>query len=300
METGCVFNIQKYSVHDGPGIRTVVFLKGCPLHCKWCCNPESQALKPQMAYNIEKCIGDVCQLCMGVCPRQNIALMDTNKVWINHDNCIDCLKCAEVCPAGAIIRYGEERDVKNVVDEVEKDLTFYSRSGGGMTLSGGEPLMQTDFALALLKEAKSRGINTAIETCGAMPWEQVKELFAYLDFVYFDVKSLNDQKHKEWTGHDTSVILDTLKNMRQTYPELKTCVRTPIIPGFNDTEEDIAGIRDFVWSLPNTSYEVLHYHGYGQTKYVFLGKEYELTGVELDDDLFNHLKEIAAGDGRQL
>ncbi len=294
MEKGCVFNIQKYSVHDGPGIRTVVFLKGCPLHCRWCCNPESQMTKPQIAYNIEKCIGDVCGLCLDVCPNHNIALMDTNKVLINHDNCVNCLRCAEVCPADAIIRYGDYRDVDDVMREVQRDLTFYSRSGGGLTVSGGEPLMQKDFTLALLKEAKNRGINTAIETCGCMPWDEVKEIFEYLDFVHFDIKSLNAEKHEEWTGRDNAMILDTFKNMRKTYPKLQTCVRTPVVPGFNDTEEDISAIRDLAWSFPNTDYEVLHYHRYGMTKYEFMGREYELGETELDDELFAKLKEIAA------
>ncbi|WP_204217364.1 glycyl-radical enzyme activating protein [Gordonibacter sp. An230] len=293
MEKGCVFNIQKYSVHDGPGIRTIVYLKGCPLRCKWCCNPESQLEKPQIAYNIEKCIGDVCLLCEGVCPRHNIAFMDTNKVWIDHGNCINCLQCAKVCPAGAIISYGEYREASDVVDEVERDLTFYSRSGGGMTLSGGEPLLQADYALALLKEAKRRGINTAIETCGCVPWKRAEEVFSYLDYAFFDIKSMDAQKHKEWTGWDNSVVLDTFRNMREAYPELKTRVRTPVVPGFNDTEDDIRAIRDLARSYPNTDYELLRYHRYGTTKYTFIGKEYELGDQELDDALFERLKQIS-------
>lgn len=294
MEKGCVFNVQRYSVHDGPGIRTVVFLKGCPLHCKWCCNPESQLAAPQIAYNIEKCIGDVCLLCEKVCPRHNIAFMDTNKVWINHDNCINCLACAEACPADAIVRYGDYRTPKEVLDDVERDLVFYKRSDGGLTLSGGEPLMQTAFTLEVLKEAHSRGINTCIETCGCLPWNQVSEIFGYLDYVNFDIKSLNSEKHREWTGQGCETILDTFRQMRETYPDLPVRARTPIVPGFNDTDEDIAAIRDFVKQFPNTEYEVLHYHRYGMTKYAFIGRNYELGEVELDDDLFAHLKEVAA------
>lgn len=290
---GCVFNIQRYSVHDGPGIRTIVFLKGCPLHCAWCCNPESQMAKPQIAYNIENCMGDVCLLCEKVCPRQNIAFMDTNKVWINHDNCINCLRCAEVCPTEAISRYGEYKEAKNVIDEVEQDASFYSRSGGGLTVSGGEPLMQKDFVLELLKEAKRRRMNTAIETCGCAKWEDAREVFANLDYVLFDIKHMDGQKHKEWTGQSNEMILDTFTKMREAFPDLKTRVRTPVVPGFNDTKEDIIAIRNFAGQFKNTDYEILHYHRYGMTKYEFLGRDYVLGDTELDDELFARLKAIS-------
>lgn len=290
---GCVFNIQKYSVHDGPGIRSIVFLKGCPLHCKWCCNPESQLSQPQIAYNIEKCIGEVCMLCGKVCPQHNIALMDTNKVWINHQNCIHCLACAKACPAKAINIYGEYRTVDSIMNEVEEDALFYSRSEGGLTLSGGEPTMQTEFALALLKESKRRGIPTAIETCGAIPWEVCKEIYDYLDYIHFDIKHIDSVKHKEWTGQGNEQILDTFKKMREAHPDTPCVVRTPIIPGFNDTEETIAAIRDLSKQYPNTAYEVLRYHRYGTTKYTFTGREYELGEEDLDADVFKHLKEIS-------
>ena len=260
---------------------------------KWCCNPESQLAQPQIAYNIEKCIGDVCMMCGRVCPNHNIALMDTNKVWINHDNCVNCLACANVCPADAIIKYGDYRTADEVLRYVERDMMFYNQSDGGLTLSGGEPLMQRDFVLGLLREARKRGISCAIETCGVAPWDQVSEIFGLLDYVNFDIKSLNAEKHKEWTGWDTSIILDTFKKFRETYPNVQTRARTPIVPGFNDTEEDIIAIRDFVKQFPNTEYEVLHYHRYGSSKYTFIGREYELGEVELDDDLFAHLKSIA-------
>ena len=153
--------------------------------------------------------------------------------------------------------------------------------------------MQRDFVLGLLREARKRGISCAIETCGVAPWDQVSEIFGLLDYVNFDIKSLNAEKHKEWTGWDTSIILDTFKKFRETYPNVQTRARTPIVPGFNDTEEDIIAIRDFVKQFPNTEYEVLHYHRYGSSKYTFIGREYELGEVELDDDLFAHLKSIA-------
>ncbi|MBQ2014661.1 MAG: glycyl-radical enzyme activating protein, partial [Peptococcaceae bacterium] len=166
---GCVFNVQKYSVHDGPGIRTIVFLKGCPLRCKWCCNPESQLAKPQIAYNPEKCIGDVCQLCAKACP-ENIITMSEGKAVIDFQKCIHCLECAKACPAKSISLYGEYQKPSYFINKVEEDAIFYSRSEGGLTLSGGEPTMQTEFAVELLRDAKNRGITTAIETCGVIPW----------------------------------------------------------------------------------------------------------------------------------
>lgn len=290
---GCVFNIQHYSVHDGPGIRTIVFLKGCPLRCRWCCNPESQMPVPQIAYNIEKCMGDTCRLCESVCPKQNIAFMDTNKVWINHDNCVNCLQCANACPAEAISCYGKIMEAKEVIDVVEQDASFYSRSGGGLTLSGGEPLANPEFALKLLTEAKRRRISTAIETCGCARWEDARTVFEKLDYVLFDIKCMDSQKHREWTGHGNEMILDTFANMRKEFPQLKTLVRTPVIPGFNDTEEDIAAIRDFAGQFENTEYECLKYHRYGTTKYGFLGRKYKMGDVELDNGLFLHLKAVS-------
>ena len=290
---GCVFNVQKYSVHDGPGIRTIVFLKGCPLHCRWCCNPESQLPKPQIAYNPEKCIGDKCMLCAEACPQNNMSLLDTGKIWINHDNCIHCLACAKACPSKAINLYGEYEEPEYFLDKVEEDAIFYSRSEGGLTISGGEPTMQTEFAIDLLKKAKERGITTAIETCGAIPWEKVHEIYDYLDFIHFDIKSLNSEKHKEWTGVGNEGILDTFTKMRKAHPEVHCVARTPIVPGFNDTEEDIIAIRDFVKQFPNTEYEVLKYHRYGSTKYEFIGRDYPLGSEELSDEVFKHLKELS-------
>lgn len=285
---GCVFNVQRYSVHDGPGIRTIVFLKGCPLHCKWCSNPESQLVHPQIAYNIEKCIGEVCMRCGDVCPQHNMALMDTNKILINHSNCIHCLKCSTVCPAKAITCYGNTREVKELMDEVEADQVFHSRSGGGLTLSGGEPLMQHEFAKALLQEAKNRRMHTCIETCGCAPWEDAKDVFALLDYVLFDIKSLDSAQHQRFTGQGNEMILDTFRKLREVFPQKPVCVRTPIVPGFNDTPEDIIAIRDFVKQFPNTTYEVLKYHRFGSQKYGYIGRTYELGTEELTDEQFEY------------
>ena len=290
---GCVFNVQKYSVHDGPGIRTIIFLKGCPLHCKWCSNPESQSRKPQIAYNPDKCIGQECLRCASVCPRQNIAILQTGKIWINHQNCLNCLACAQACPAQAITVYGQYQTPQYFINQVEEDQIFYARSTGGLTLSGGEPTMQPEFATQLLKEAKRRGLTTAIETCGAIPWDICHSVYDYLDFIHFDIKHLDPAKHQAWTGQDNTVILDTFRQMRAAYPQTPCIVRTPIIPHFNDTADDIAAIRDFVKTFPNTTYEVLRYHRYGRARYACLGRDYPLGTENLDENLFQQLKAIS-------
>lgn len=290
---GIVFNIQKYSVHDGPGIRTVVFLKGCPLVCQWCSNPESQAFTPELAYNRNKCITvSECLRCGEICSVGALTRGHDDKIDVNWQTCNDCLACTDVCPAGALITYGEERDVKSVIDEVEQDATFYARSGGGLTLGGGEPLAQPEFALALLQEAKRRYIKTAIETCGHVSQSVILEACKYINTIMFDIKSMDAEKHRQFTGQDNVRILENFKAVCESYPKLPIRVRTPIIPGFNDTEEDIQAIVDCIEGM-NVEYEVLPYHRLGTQKYLNTGREYMLGDVSLDNDHFLKLRDIA-------
>lgn len=291
--TGTVFNIQKYSVHDGPGIRTVVFLKGCPLACKWCSNPESQSFSSQLAYNRNKCItvGE-CIRCGEICTAGALTQGEDDKVDVNWSTCTDCLACTEVCPAGALISYGEEKTVKDVIDQVEQDATFYARSGGGLTLGGGEPFAQPKFALALLMEAKRRYIKTAIETCGLAPLEVILEGCRYCNTLMYDIKSMNEEKHIEFTGQSTTMILENFRAIRKAYPKLKIRVRTPVVPGFNDTAEDVQQIVDFIQDH-DVEYELLPYHRLGTQKYENTGRDYELGDVSLDNDTYLALREIA-------
>jgi pyruvate formate lyase activating enzyme len=290
---GIVFNIQKYSVHDGPGIRTVVFLKGCPLSCKWCSNPESQSFKPQLAYNEKKCITlSQCIRCGEVCTAGALVQGDNDKIKVIWDNCTNCLACTEVCPAEALIAYGEEKNVKEVIDQVEKDVSFYARSGGGLTLSGGEPLAQPEFAIALLKEAKLRYMKSAIETCGNVKKEDLLEACKYCNMIMFDIKTMDSTKHKEVTGHGNERILENFSAIRETYPKLPIRVRTPVIPGFNDTEEDIQAIVDFLKDK-NVEFELLAYHRLGTQKYINIGREYPLGEISLDNDKFLALRKVA-------
>ena len=192
---GYVFNIQQFSVHDGPGIRTVVFLKGCPLHCAWCANPESQNASPELAWSSSKCMG--CHLCVDTCPQQAISQGEHGEIKINRNLCNKCFKCTEACPTNAISVFGKKMSIKEVLSEVESDSAFYSRSEGGMTLSGGEPLLQADFAINLLKEAKRHGIKTAIETCGCVEWSVMQEACQSLSTIIYDIKCIDSSKHEK-------------------------------------------------------------------------------------------------------
>ncbi|HKK34058.1 MAG TPA: glycyl-radical enzyme activating protein [Desulfomicrobiaceae bacterium] len=295
LQKGTVFNIQKYSVHDGPGIRTIIFLKGCSLKCEWCSNPESQFATPQLAYNPNKCLTvDECTRCEGVCPENALSVGEDRKIVWDADACTNCLLCADKCPTSALNVYGYEVTVDDALKRVEEDEAFYARSGGGLTMSGGEPLFQKEFALALLREARKRRINTCIETCGQVDWETLKEAAQYLNTIFFDLKSTDAKAHQKATGANNARILSNLSKLKALYPDLKIRVRTPVIPGFNDNEKAIGAIVDFIKDMPNTEYELLAYHRMGLPKYEYLGKPYPLAAVDnLDQETFARLREFA-------
>ena len=289
--TGCVFNIQKFSVHDGPGIRTIVFLKGCGMRCWWCSNPESQQAHPEKAYNENRCLGlSECVRCVESCTRNAITRAENGKIAIDRTRCDDCDQhCVAACPAQGIIMYGETRSVDNVLGIVEQDAMFYTRSGGGMTLSGGEPLLQREFMLALLREAKRRRINTSMETCGLAPWENLDDACQLLNSILFDIKTLDPVKHKEQTGAPLEPVLANFTKMMEAYPKLQVHVRTPIIPGFNDSVEAVRAIAELVAKYPNANYEMLPYHRLGTQKYLFLGREYPMGDVSLPENVMPKL-----------
>lgn len=287
---GIVFNIQRYSVHDGPGIRTVVFLSGCPLSCRWCSNPESQLIHPQLAYNRNKCLTfDQCNRCMEVCTAGAIQTDEENRARINRGTCTKCMLCAEVCPSVALKVYGEEKTVAEVITAVERDGAFYSRSGGGLTLSGGEPMHQTQFAIAILKEARRRRIHTAMETCGFCDTEDLIAAGKYLNFLLFDIKVMDPQIHKMVTGVSNQLILNNFKAVRDAWPELPILVRTPVIPDVNDSREAIRAILDFITDFDKISYEMLPYHRLGTPKYEYIGNTYQLGKAKLDESVMAEL-----------
>ncbi len=298
-ETLTVFNIQRYSLHDGEGIRTVIFLKGCPLRCRWCCNPESQNPKPEMMFRRSLCMGqDICGRCLQYKAEeaQSVVMQSAGDgiptpVWPQYSA---CLSCEKICPAKAMEVVGKEWEVSDLLKEVQKDEAFYIE-GGGVTLSGGEPLLQ-EASLELLRRAKEAYLNTSIETCGAVPFERLAAASVYLDHIFMDIKSTNPQKHLLFTGDDGSRIRDNLRRLTEIYPPEKITVRTPVIPGFNDTSAELDAIRSFLQQLPEVkqveditetkhsrnvlkgtiAWQRLSYHEYGKGKYEMLGREYLL------------------------
>ena len=295
---GLVFNIQKFSVHDGAGIRTLVFLKGCGLRCQWCSNPESQRMTPEKAFNPARCLGaDRCGRCLGVCPTKALGLDEEGRLVMDFSLCSECLACVRVCPSRAQSCYGEYKTVDQILRAVERDAVFYARSGGGLTLSGGEAFLQGTFALALLREAHRRHLNTAVETCGFYPYERLQACAPYLDTLIFDVKCADSERHARFTGAGNEGILANLHRVRRDFPDLTILVRTPVIPGFNDTKEDIAAILDL---LPGrTGYELLAYHRLGQPKYASLGRRYPLGEARLAPECMKELQALVEERGRR-
>ncbi len=290
-QTGMVFNIQKFSVHDGPGIRTIIFTKGCSLSCHWCSNPESHRIEPDLAYNVGRCLTESsCEHCFKACPNEALTRKEDRSIDIDRAKCEGCsMPCARACPAQGLLVYGEERTVDDVLKVVEQDMVFYSRSGGGLTMSGGEPLFQKDFALALLREARKRYIKTAIETCGMVAWDVLKEASQYLNYILFDIKHMDPEKHKSMTGKDNKMILDNFAKLVELCPDKEILCRTPVIPGFNDSVEDIRAICEFIKPMKNVKYEALPYHRLGTQKYTFIGKEIPMGEVQLDQNVMSQI-----------
>ena len=295
---GIIFNIQKFSVHDGAGIRTLVFLKGCGLRCQWCSNPESQSMRPEKAFNPSRCIGpDRCGRCLGVCPSKALERDGEGRLVMDFSLCSQCFACVKVCPAKAQTCYGEQKTVDQILRAVERDAVFYTRSGGGLTLSGGEAFLQGEFTLALLREAHRRHLNTAVETCGFYPYERLQSCAPYLDTLIFDVKCADSNKHARFTGAGNKGILANLHRVRAEFPALPILVRTPVIPGFNDTKDDIVAILDL---LPErTGYELLAYHRLGQPKYAYLGRRYPLGEAKVDPECMKELQGLAESRGKR-
>lgn len=266
---GVVFDIQRFSMHDGPGIRTTVFLKGCTLRCFWCHNPES--IKPEQELMVfeERCIG--CNACIEVCPVKAHALVAGQKVF-EREKCIQCGKCAKACYAGALEQTGKCMGVKEIIDEVEKDKAFYQRSGGGVTFSGGEPLFQKEFLSTLLQESKARGLHTAVETAGNVPWEAFEAILPYTDLFLYDLKVMDAEKHKEVTGASNVKCLANLKKLIALKSNI--WIRVPVITGVNDQEECMEAIRGFV-ADDEIPIELLPFHRMGTGKYKALGLVYQ-------------------------
>jgi pyruvate formate lyase activating enzyme len=265
--SGVVFDIQRYSIHDGPGIRTTVFLKGCPLRCVWCQNPESQNREPELLLNRTLCGG--CGQCIPVCTVFANSLLG-RRSQIDRTKCVRCGTCVITCPNQARRLSGKFMTVDEVLKVVRKDLKFYEVSGGGITLSGGEATFQPDFAAALLRKSKELKIHTALETCGYVSWKVLDQLLPYVDLVLYDIKHWDSEIHKRGTGVSNQIIFENAKRVAEIKP-MKA--RVPLIPGFNDSEHDIRSIASFIGSLPNQiEMDLLAYNPLGEGKYERLGK----------------------------
>lgn len=265
-EKGLIFNIQRFSIHDGPGIRTVVFFKGCPLRCLWCHNPEGQIMKKEMVIWDDRCIG--CKTCFKTCP--NSAVEDPSK-------CVLCGECVKECPADAREIVGKEMSIEEIMAEIEKDRIFYEQSGGGVTFSGGEPLFQYNFLISILKKCKDNGIHTAIETCGYSNWEILLSISKYTDLFLFDLKVMDDESHRKFTGVSNKMILENLKRLSSNHKNI--IIRIPVVPGVNDNIENIKKTAEFVSSLGIKEVHLLPFHKGGVDKYRRLRRDYKF-GVE--------------------
>lgn len=273
-DRGIVFNIQKFSVNDGPGIRTVVFLKGCPLRCRWCANPESQLVQAEILWDEKKCIG--CHHCLNICPQKAVVLK-AGKISVNPSKCTGCGKCFRECPGKALKNEGEMKTVKEVMDVVMQDLPFYEESGGGITLSGGEMLAQPEFARSLLLEAKKNGLHTCCETTGFAKKEIFASVIENIDTILFDVKHWNSVIHREGTAVGNELILSNLKYAIEQGKDVLP--RIPVIPGFNDFPEDAANLARVIKEAGGTRCQLLPFHQFGENKYDQLGREYAYRNV---------------------
>ena len=259
---GNVLNIQRYCVDDGPGIRTTVFLKGCPLSCAWCHNPESQSKKTQILYDAKKCV--LCGKCLNVCPKACHEIKRTH--YFDSKNCIGCGECAKVCFNNALELYGKVMTVIDVFNEVKRDKVFYETSGGGVTISGGEPLSQPEFTKGILALCKKEGISTAIETSGFATKESLIKVIKHCDLILYDVKLTDEKKHKFYTGAPLSVIIDNLKTINEN--KVPFIIRAPIIPTVNDDENHFISLKALSQSMEYCKgVEIMPYHRLGAYKY---------------------------------
>jgi len=291
---GLVTNIQRYSVNDGPGIRTTVFLKGCPLSCRWCHNPEAISPAPEIVLREDRCIG--CGDCLPVCEQHAISRQG-ERLLTDRSKCTRCGRCVDVCYAEARSLAGEEMTSDDVVREVMKDKTFYSESGGGVTFSGGEPFHQPEFLLSLLRACKSRELHTAVDTSGHLPSELLARADGLVDLYLFDLKTLDDSKHRDFTGVSNGLIIENL--CRLVKHRNRVVVRVPVVPGFNDDIDEAGRLGQFVEGLPGVDeVHVLPYHRSGIEKYRRLGKPYRMN--EAAEPPREHLEALAAEIARHV
>ena len=270
---GWITKIQRFSISDGPGIRTTVFFKGCSLRCRWCANPETQAASAELVYHAEQCVAN-CGACVEVCTPSALRL-DGRRVILAREDCNRCFRCVSVCPTNALLAVGHEVSVEQILETVARDDAFYRASGGGITLSGGEPLAQPAFAFELLAASRQRGWHTVVDTAGDVEWAAVEEILQYTDLLLYDIKHVDDNRHQAGTGARNTRSLQNAERLAAL--GCPFVVRVPLIPGFNADQESLEGIAAFVAKLRSAHYlEIVPYHRLGQPKYAGLGRSDEM------------------------
>lgn len=289
-KTATVFNIQRFSLDDGPGIRTTVFLKGCNLHCRWCHNPESISGKQNYLFLEDQCMQ--CGACAAVCRAQVHTIKD-GRHFVDRSKCKACLACVAACPAGALSKSGETRSVEEILQVILRDKDYYETSGGGVTFSGGEPMLQVDFLEQMLMRCKEAGLHTAVDTAGNVEFTALKRILPYVDLFLFDVKMADSEKHKQATGVGNERILENLKRLGEH--GVRIWVRTPVIASVH-TREDLEAIAKLLQEVQGIERaELLPYHKYGVKKYEQLGMPYTLGEDTPDEQTMEAYRKLMAG-----
>lgn len=271
--TGMIFDVQRFALHDGPGIRTTVFFKGCPLQCRWCQNPESHRDRAEMAFYRERC--KACFLCETVCPDKAITRLPASR--IDYSRCSACGACATACHYEALMTIGRPWPVEQLVAEIDKDKDFFEESGGGVTLSGGEPMLQHAYLARLLPILKADGIHITMETCGVFRWEHMVPLLPNLNLIYFDIKHMDGEAHKHLTHADNAILLDNFNRLSLCFPDLQA--RMPLVCGMNDQLENIRATARFLRQNKHDSIHCLPYHNLGEAKLARIQSPLQPLGV---------------------
>lgn len=298
MPEGIVFNIQRFTIHDGPGLRTELFLKGCPLRCRWCSNPESQRLRPEVGVYRSKCIGrKVCRACCEVCPKgEELFRFTVGKLaGIDRSRCTDCLRCLDECPSDALKRWGERMTVEQCMDIIRRDLGYYEKSGGGVTVSGGDPLVQADFVQALFEACRREGIHTCCESTLHIKWSEIEKVLPYTDLFISDLKHMDSAIHKEYTGAGNELVLENLERLTAAGHDL--ILRIPVIPGINDDKDNIEASADFILNRLHgrvRTLQLLSFMRLGEEKYRSLGRDYPMEKLHFRRQSFQkHVEALA-------